>query len=160
MNFNADDDGYVGLIFRMKNKQNFYIIEVHGEVKLQSKLKKVVDGKYRQIALDDKTGYTKGKWYQLQVLMSGSTFRVYLQQINGTTLQLFGEDVLDEQPHNEGTIAISSFMTRAAYDNIQMFPQNDIPKPQESAMEELPLIEPLKGGADTKVIKDPAPDKA
>lgn len=65
IDFVGEDDGYVGILFRMKSEENFYIVEIHGEAKQQVKLKKVKDSKYRLIATDTGNGYEKQKWYQL-----------------------------------------------------------------------------------------------
>jgi hypothetical protein len=71
--------------------------------------------------------------------MSGDTFRFYFEKINGTFTQLFG-DIKDDEMHADGSIALSSFLTRAAFDEVRMYPISDIPKPKEDIMGEEPLI--------------------
>lgn len=96
------------------------------------------------LATDDNVGFEKTHWHQLQVFMSGNTFRFYFEKINGTFNQLFGEDIKDDEMHADGTIGVSSFMTRAAFDEIRVYPATDIPKPKEDVMGEVPLIQPLE----------------
>ncbi len=51
--------------------------------------------------------------------MDISTFRFFLTNIkDGVTYQLFGGDIKDEEHISDGSIGISSFLTRAAFDQI------------------------------------------
>lgn len=61
----------------------YYIVTIGGEAKKGCVFKKVVNGKYFVLQKDDANGYVKNKWHQLQVMMSGSTFRFYLSEIDG-----------------------------------------------------------------------------
>ena len=63
--FNAQDDGYVAVLFRMKNKYNYYLLQINGEIKKEAKLKKIVNGKYQLLATDENEGYVKNKWYKI-----------------------------------------------------------------------------------------------
>jgi hypothetical protein len=63
INFFAEGDGYIGLLFRVKNKMTYYILTVGGEAKKGCVFKKVINGKYFVLGKDDMNGYTKNKWF-------------------------------------------------------------------------------------------------
>lgn len=71
---------------------------------------------------DDNNGYLKNKWHQLQVMMSGTTFRFYLSEIDGAVTQLFGEEDQKDDSINEGTLGLTTFLTKAGFDEIRMYP--------------------------------------
>jgi hypothetical protein len=62
--------------------------------------------------------------------MSKDVLRFYYNEVNGPVGQLFEKDIKDDE-FSEGTIGLSTFLTPAGFDEIRMYPQIDIPEPDE-----------------------------
>lgn len=65
MEFLAEEDGYVGIHFRVKNQLTYYLLKIDGEKKKGVTLKKVLNGKYQVLAKDEANGYVKMKWHKI-----------------------------------------------------------------------------------------------
>jgi len=63
--FLAEEDGYVGIHFRVKNQLTYYLLKIDGQKKLGVTLKKVMNGKHQVLAKDETVGFVKMKWHKI-----------------------------------------------------------------------------------------------
>jgi len=64
----AKSHGYIGVSFRYANSNNFFSLEISGQVVKHCQIRKVTNGNYRIIdKVEDKCGYDLNKWYSITI---------------------------------------------------------------------------------------------
>jgi len=74
----SEDDGDIGLMFRVKDANNYYRFSWHRATG-ERRLVKCVDGRFTLLA-SDKANMDKGTFYDIQVLAHGSLLEVYVDE--------------------------------------------------------------------------------
>ena len=122
VDFYAENQGMVGVAFKYMNKNYYYVLEVGGEDYKFIQIRKRIDGKYSTIAKNDSIGYQIRQWHKVTIVMMETLIKIYFSNVGEAPIQVFeieNKDLLD------GTIALSTFKTAAAFDNVKMSPLTD-----------------------------------
>jgi hypothetical protein len=72
----ATDNDAMGVMFRYQDGDNYYRFSMDSERKYRRLVKKV-GGTFTLLA-EDTVGYQQGKWYQVQVVVTGNTIAIYI----------------------------------------------------------------------------------
>lgn len=122
--FFAGNEGIIGGIFRYENSRNYYIFEIGSGAFKGANLRKVSGGKFTSLAKDEDKSYEKtNTWYGVKIVVTGDDIKVYMGPAGGTPEPVFGEDAIsDEKGPRKGTVGVSTYGTKAAFDKILMKP--------------------------------------
>jgi hypothetical protein len=155
VDFYAEDPGIVGIAFRYQSARYHYILEIGGggdQTKF-IQVRKCIDGKYTMIQRQQDKGYEKEVWYRMVVRMEKNSFKVYLSLVTDSPEQIF--DLIEDGELGEGTIALMTYKTKAAFDNFKISPSSDVdqfePEESEDVKPEAPLS--FQGVGSTKKEK-------
>ena len=108
VNLRSMNNNSIGVMFRYQDDRNYYRFVWNQKSKFR-RLEKIENGTATVLA-NDTVGYVKGRTYQLQIIVQGTTLRVF---IDGA--QIFS---VADSTFAEGTIGLYSSSNQASFDNI------------------------------------------
>lgn len=121
--FLAEGQGVVGLAFKLRSLSYLFLLEIGGEEEKFIQLRKRIDGKYSVLAKNFSVGYQMKQWHKVTIVMMGSLYKIYFSNSGEAPAQVF--ETIENSDILEGTIALATFRTEAAFDNIKMSPLTD-----------------------------------
>ena len=123
VDFYAESQGIVGLAFKYVNSNNYYVLEAGGDEDKFVQIRKRLDGRYTTIAKNDSIGYQSKQWQKLTVVMMETQLKIYFSNVGEAPVQVF--EAVENKDLADGTIALTTFKTEAAFDNVKMSPMTD-----------------------------------
>ena len=123
VDFYAENQGIVGLAFKYVNSNNYYVVEAGGDEDKFVQIRKRLDGRYSTIAKNDSIGYEVRQWQKLTVVMMETQLKIYFSNVGEAPVQVF--EAIENKDLADGTIALTTFKTEAAFDNVKMSPMTD-----------------------------------
>jgi hypothetical protein len=142
VDFLAEKNGVVGVVFKFVNANNYLLFEVGGFEKRKRffQLRKKINGVNKVIArVNNKKdvrskifGYKKLFWYRVRIQLYKNNIKVLISKPGQKEFLIFNENDKD-LPY--GKIGISTFHTQAGFDNLMIRPKvedksNNLSKPR------------------------------
>lgn len=121
--FFAQNQGMVGVAFKYINSNNYYILEIGGDENKFIQMRKRINGKYSIISKNESIGYQIKQWHRVSIVMMDSIYTIYFSNVGEAPISIF--DAIENKDLPEGTIALSTYKTEAAFDNVKISPFTD-----------------------------------
>lgn len=129
LNFKALDTGIIGLVFKYdKLTGNYYILEISGDEKDSFiRLRKKINNQFLLISSNPVLFYIKDVWFRIILTIEKNGFNAFFSSNSASDnlIQVFPEKLLDLDI-NSGILGISTFRTRAYFDEINAAPFDDL----------------------------------